>query len=120
MKENKTVVLAIMLAIAGSANGTTLVDDVVVADKPAVDMERRTDSTNDDSMQPAQPEKPDAPLRRGYGIGYEYRLQHRMEMSRPERMEGLARPERPPRVEIPDRPERSERPTRPDRPGPGR
>ncbi len=86
-----------------------------------------TDMTTSEQLSEDKPDNtaqtPVRPIRRGYGIGYEYRMRHRNEMSRPMHTQRPERPERPEhshRMERPERPERpatAERPERPERPG---
>ena len=68
---------------------------------------RDNSETLEQSETPPLPKrKRQDPARLGWGIGYEYRMRHRMEMTRPPRMERPERPEHPPHAEHPDRPER--------------
>ena len=62
--------------------------------------------------EPVPADKHERPPRHGYGIGYEYRMRHRLEWNKPDHLERPERPEHPLHL---DRPERHERPEHPGR-----
>ena len=136
-KLNKITATGLFMLLAGTATAQTpaaegdldanIIDTSAAgSDIDVAEGENRTVKNTEDTEK-----KTAKPIKRGYGIGYEYRMRHRDGMTRPSHDQRPERPEHPYRMDRPERPDRPEkmdrpehlerpvvptRPTRPERP----